>query len=309
MAATNAPVLITGESGSGKELVARAIHHRSSRSDRELVDVNCAAIPKDLLENELFGHERSAFTGAGKRYIGRCERADKSTLFLDEIAEMNIGLQAKMLRFLQDYTFYRVGGQERIKADIRIVSATNRDPRDAIQNNKLREDLYYRLNVVNIHLPPLRERMEDLPELARYFLAKYAKEHHKQFQDISLDTIEVLSRHSWPGNVRELENSIQQAVVLNDAECVEPHMLPHTIDFSAPAEPPVPDEIPVEEKPSPVTIKDRIVSLAEMEKQAIAQALTKTEGNVAEAAVGLQLSQATLYRKIRDYGLNLKEYK
>ncbi len=318
VAPTKAPVLITGESGCGKELVARAIHGLSPRQERELVDVNCAAIPKDLLESELFGHERSAFTGATKRSIGRCERAHQSTLFLDEIGEMNYNLQAKMLRFLQDYTFYRVGGQDKIIVDTRIISATNRNPYEAIAEGHLREDLYYRLNVVNIHLPPLRERKDDIPMLADFFLKKYSVEHGKNFQEISQEVNGKMQSYSWPGNVRELENCIQQIVVLHDGEFVKPEMLPEPVHsqistsqvFLSSEEVSPMDEFPEEVSytQDPI-LSDRIIPLADLEKKAIDQALQITHGNVGQAAVGLQLSQATLYRKVREYGLNLKNYK
>lgn len=319
VASTKAPVLITGESGCGKELVARAIHHLSPRHDRELVDVNCAAIPKDLLESELFGHERSAFTGATKRAIGRCERAHQSTLFLDEIGEMNFNLQAKMLRFLQEYAFYRVGGQEKIFVDCRIISATNRNPYEAIAEGQLREDLYYRLNVVNIQIPPLRERGDDIPLLAEYFLKKYTAEHGKKFNAISPEAIRILQAYSWPGNVRELENCIQQAVVLHDGAKVIQDMLPEPIRSFASVTPSRPGEPPEAEPSTPIVIdspeeidmclSDRIVPLAELEKKAIDTALRITHGNVGQAAAGLEMSQATLYRKVREYGLNLKNYK
>ncbi|MBN2328011.1 MAG: sigma-54-dependent Fis family transcriptional regulator [Candidatus Omnitrophica bacterium] len=315
-APTKAPVLITGESGCGKELAARAIHRLSPRSERELVDVNCAAIPKDLLESELFGHEKSAFTGAMKRSFGRCERAHQSTLFLDEIGEMNYNLQAKMLRFLQEYAFYRVGGQEKIVVDVRVISATNRNPLEAIGEGRLREDLYYRLNVVNIHLPPLRERTDDIPLLADYFMDKYSREHGKKFRSIHPEALTVMESYSWPGNVRELENCIQQVIVLYEGQSIEVHMLPEpmrSMNRDAPMTKPVvpppaapPVEIPIE---MDSILTDRIIPLNELEKKAIDQALALTHGNVGQAAVGLQMSQATLYRKVREYGLNIKEYK
>lgn len=308
VAPTKASVLITGESGCGKELVARAVHQLSPRNKRELVDLNCAAIPKDLLESEMFGHEKSSFTGANKQYIGRCEQANNSTLFLDEISEMDINLQAKLLRFLQEQTFYRVGGKDKIQVDIRIVAATNRNSLEAIKENQLREDLYYRLNVVNIHIPPLREHTEDIPDLAHYFLGVYAKENNKEFQRISPDAIHILKSYPWPGNVRELENCIQQSVVLNTGDILEKQMLPHPIREIEPQ-----DVITAEELEStntfPMHRPTKILPISEYEKKAIEHALELTQGNVGEAAEGLQMSQATLYRKIREFGLNIKEYK
>ncbi|MFB3789055.1 MAG: sigma-54-dependent transcriptional regulator [bacterium] len=315
VAPTKAPVLITGESGTGKELVARAIHTLSPRRKNDLVDVNCAAIPKELLESELFGHEKNAFTGAVRRYTGCCERAHQSSLFLDEIGEMEYNLQAKILRFLQEFSFNRVGGEEKIHVDTRILSATNRSPQEAIRRGQLREDLYYRLNVVNIHLPPLRERIEDLPALADHFLKKYSNEHGKSFTAVSPGALRVMQAYRWPGNVRELENGIQQAVLLHTGNTVEIPMLPEAVR-SAEAQtsrdgikdgvPPPPAAIP---GPPATPSGDRIIPLMDLEKTAIEQALRITHGNIAQAAVGLKLSQATLYRKLRDYDFNIKDFK
>ncbi len=320
VAPTKAPVLITGESGTGKELVARAIHNLSPRRNNELVDVNCAAIPKELLESELFGHEKSAFTGAVRRYTGCCERAHQSTLFLDEIGEMEYNLQAKILRFLQDFSFNRVGGEEKIHVDTRILSATNRPPQEAIRQGHLREDLYYRLNVVNIHLPPLRERIEDLPALADHFLKKYAVEYGKAFTAIAPGALRAMQSYPWPGNVRELENCIQQAVLLHTGKILEIPMLPEavrTMEIKTPrerievtvsssgAEPLETESL----EPGPILPDGRIIPLMELEKKAVEQALRITRGNIAQAAVGLQISQATLYRKLREYDFNLKDFK
>ena len=346
VAPTNASVLITGESGTGKELVAEAIHHLSPRKSAALIDVNCAAIPKDLLESELFGHERSAFTGANKRQEGRFEQANGSTVFLDELAEMDLKLQPKLLRFLQERSFYRVGGKERIDVDVRVIAATNRDPQQAIQDNQLREDLYYRINVVNIPIPPLRERVEDIPLLADFFLKRYAKENGKPFNEISSSAYDALCEYAWPGNVRELQNCIQHSVVLNSGPTLEADMLPASVRSSAPAIPTAPKEptyqphqqqqqhdqpdqrqtpeAPVElPQPGPASAQaaqaeetdsiqmppQRIMTLTEVEQQAINHALAMTHGNVAAAASALEVSTATLYRKIRDYGFNIKAYK
>ncbi len=304
VAPTKAPVLITGESGTGKELTARAIHQLSPRKDHELIDVNCAAIPKDLLESELFGYEPNSFTGAKERYIGRCERANCSTLFLDEISEMEVNLQAKILRFLQDYSLYRVGGKEKIAVDVRIVSATNRDPMDAIRNQRFREDLYYRLNVVNIEVPPLREHPDDIPELATYFLKKYSSEHEKTFQAISESAMDALCEFEWPGNIRELENCIQQCIVLHRSDILETVMLPKNIR-----------ELSVSTRTKSVksTSIDRkepsIVPFEQVEKEIIENALRIMDGSVPKASSALHLSQATLYRKIREYDLPVKKMK
>ncbi len=310
VAPTNAPVFITGESGTGKELVAQAVHKLSSRYRKELVDVNCAAIPQPLLESELFGHERNAFTGAHERYIGRCERAHKSTLFLDEVAEMDISLQPKILRFLEDYTFYRVGGKEKMNVDVRIVSATNQNPLEAIKDNRFREDLYYRLNVVNIHLPPLRERPDDIPELADHFLQRFTKANNKFFNSLSTSAIDALCSYSWPGNIRELVNCIQQAVVLHDGEELKVEMLPQSIQKEAAK---LETHVMTPEKTHEIledtASENGIVPIEHYEKYAIEQALQVTKGNVAKAAAGLHVSQATLYRKVRDYDIVLKQYK
>jgi len=304
VAPTKAPVLITGESGTGKELVARAIHQLSPRQNCELVDVNCAAIPKELLESELFGHEPHAFTGAKERYIGRCERAHQSTLFLDEIAEMEFSLQAKILRFLQDHAFYRVGGKDKISVDIRIVSATNRDPMQSIQEKTFREDLYYRLNVVHIPLPPLRDHADDIPELADAFLKKFSNENDKLFQEISSSSLDALCSYAWPGNVRELQNCIQQCVVLNQGEVLEIEMLPKAVCASATG-------ISVGGvKPANSNIPgDAIIPFEKLEKDAIENALRITKGSVPKASTALHLSQATIYRKIREYNLIIKKFK
>ncbi len=308
VAPSKAPVLITGESGTGKELVAAAIHNLSPRKSKPLVDVNCAAIPKDLLESELFGHEKSAFTGATERSIGRCEQADGSTLFLDEIGEMDLGLQAKMLRFLQEKALYRVGGKQKIQVDARIVSATNRDPKKAIKEEIIREDLYYRLNVVNIHLPPLRERTEDILPLAKHFLRKYSKENEKEFDDIRSDTVEMLCAYHWKGNVRELENAVQQCVVMHQGTELTPNMLPANIrkEFGTNE---VEEEAPSEAREGKDLFAGEIIPLDVLERQAIEHALKLTKGNVTKTSAALNISQATLYRKIRDYNFNLKTYK
>lgn len=303
VAPTKAAVLITGESGTGKELIARAIHQLSPRKDRELIDVNCAAIPKDLLESELFGHEPNSFTGAKDRYIGRCERAHLSTLFLDEIAEMEYNLQAKILRFLQDYSLYRVGGREKVTVDIRVISATNRNPMDAIRDQRFREDLYYRLNVVNIETPPLREHAEDIPDLADSFLKKYAAEHGKPFRSIADSALDALCSYEWPGNIRELENCIQQSVVLNQGDVLLPEMLPKTMRSFATT-----NAGSTNQTPSELSEAD-IIPFEQIEKETIENALRLTQGSVPKASTALHLSQATIYRKIREYRLNVKKFK
>ena len=226
VAKSNATVLLLGESGTGKELVAQSIHRHSKREQSKFIDINCGAIPKELLENELFGHERGAFTGADRRYIGSIERAHRGSLFLDEIGEMDTTLQVKLLRLLQERNLQRIGGTDKISVDIRVIAATNRDLRAEVEAGNFREELYYRLNVVPIHIPPLRNRREDVHLIAKYFLDRYAKENNRRFKDFMPDALEALVKYDWPGNVRELENTIERVVVLHDELKVKRSHLP-----------------------------------------------------------------------------------
>lgn len=226
VAKTDASVLIMGESGTGKELVARAIFRNSRRSDKAFLSVNCAALPETLLESELFGHEKGAFTGAYARKIGKFEQCHTGTIFLDEIADMSLVTQSKVLRVLQEQEFERVGGNESIKVDVRVIAATNKSLVELIKDNKFRVDLFYRLKVVSIYLPPLRERKVDIPVLARHFLKKYAPQVGKEIKSISKEALEMLSRYHWPGNVRELENNIHTAVVMCKGEVLSPEHFP-----------------------------------------------------------------------------------
>jgi two-component system response regulator PilR (NtrC family) len=226
VSATTSTVLITGESGTGKELVARAVHSHSSRRDRPFVALNCGAVPETLLESELFGHMRGAFTGADTNKKGLIEAAEGGTIFLDEIGEMNATMQVKLLRVLQERRFRRLGGTEETTADIRIIAATNQDLPRLVAEGRFREDLFYRINVIQMHLPPLRDRPEDVPLLAEHFLAKFAEQMRKPVRSISHDALELLERHSWPGNVRELENVIERAVALERSAAVLPETLP-----------------------------------------------------------------------------------
>ena len=226
VAMSDAPVLVTGESGSGKELVARAIHNYSERSKKSLLAINCAAIPENLLESELFGHEKGSFTGAATQRIGRFEQCNGGTLFLDEIGEMPLAVQSKLLRVLQEGEFSRVGGNATIKSNVRIVAATNRNLEQAIVAKEFREDLYYRLNVVGIHLPPLRARVEDIHLLAEYFLTRIANTQHRPLLQLSAETIKIMEAYPWPGNVRELQNTLQRACVLATSDVLLPKDLP-----------------------------------------------------------------------------------
>ena len=302
VAKTNATILIQGESGTGKELVAKAIHVLSGRPKNKFIDLNCGAIPRELLENELFGHERGAYTGAERRYIGSFERANGGTIFLDEIGEMDPSLQVKILRVLQERSFQRVGGSERVMVDVRVVTATNRDLLKEVEEGRFREDLYYRLNVVPITLPPLRDRPEDTPLLARHFLNIYSLKNDKIFLDFHPEAMEVLINYQWPGNVRELENTIERIVVLSNDSQVKVKHLPENLQEVK--------RVVSYEKPTPYGNgqgKEELMTLEEVEKFAIESALKKCEGNVMEAAKRLKVGQATLYRKIRKFGISKEE--
>ena len=295
VARSNATALIMGESGTGKELIAKAIHRHSDRSQNKFIDINCGAIPKELLENELFGHERGAFTGADRQYIGSCERAHGGTLFLDEVSEMDPSLQVKLLRVLQERTISRIGGNEKINIDIRVIAATNKDLRAEVDKGAFREDLYYRLNVVPVSLPPLRQRRTDIPPLAQFFLEKYAKENEKRFRGFTPEAMEAFVQYDWPGNVRELENNIERIVVLHEDSRVKPAHLPRFIMNA--------------EKKSEVEASEwdhgfqKILPLKTVEQYAIESAIKRCMGDVLTAAKKLGIGQATLYRKIKKYGI------
>jgi len=295
---TDVTVFITGESGTGKELIAHAIHDLSARRARRFVALNCASIPRELLESELFGHEKGSYTGAVSRYVGSCEQADGGTLFLDDICDMDPALQSKMLRFLQNRTFHRLGGADQITVDVRIVAATNRDPMEEIRAGRLREDLFYRLNVVPIEAPPLRERKGDVPLLSAHFLDRFTTKYGKYFYDFSADAVDAMNRYAWPGNVRELENAIERIVVLHNAAQVATAMLPDNVRLGAAAGR---EGDPSEAAPA----HDVILPFTEVEKREIARALRICGWNVAKAAERLELGQATLYRKVKKYGIRL----
>ncbi len=308
---TDATVLIWGPSGTGKELAASAIHTLSPRGEGQFVTVNCAAIPKDLLESELFGHEKGAFTGADRKRIGSCERADKGTLFLDEIGEMDLGLQSKLLRFLQNHIFARVGGTEDIQVDTRVIAATNKDPLDEVEKGNLRDDLYYRLNVVPIYLPPLKERKEDIPVLAEHFLRMMCEKYYKYFYDFSPGAVRLLLAYDWPGNVRELRNTIERIVVLATTDRVTPELFPARIREQT-ADADIPDlkvdealeqiEKSLHAPEAPVKGEEDVLPFVEVEKRAILEAVGKCNGDISKAARKLGLSRATLYRKLDKYG-------
>ncbi len=297
VAATDATALVLGESGTGKELIARAIHDGSPRREKPFVSVSCAAIPEGLLESELFGHEKGAFTGAIKRKLGRFELAHEGTLFLDEVGELPPSVQVKLLRVLQERRFERVGGEETVEVDVRLVSATNRDLAEMVKEGRFREDLYYRLDVVAIRLPPLRERPGDVEELARHFLARAAPRLGRPVTGFTPDAIEVLRRHRWPGNVRELENVVEQALVFAEGALVTTAELPDALRRAPPAQ-----ALPVR---LPVPTDDRGLTevLEELEKQLILAAYEKARGVKAETARLLGIKPSALYYKLEKYGI------
>jgi len=292
VAPSEATVLIQGQSGTGKELVASAIHHNSPRKSSPFIKVNCAALPETLLESELFGHEKGAFTGAAGPRKGRFERADHGTLFLDEIGEMAPATQAKILRVLQEREFEPVGGSRSIQVDTRIISATNRNLEEEIAADQFREDLYYRLNVVTITVPPLRERLQDIPLLAEHFLGQYSAKNHRTFKGIVPQAMDILLRYSWPGNVRELENVIERAVIIARGDRIESEHFPSTIsdqESSASGYPPI--------LPSGRSLK-------EVEREMILQTLDDMGGNRTQTAKILGISRRTLQLKLKGYGIN-----
>ena len=286
-APSRATVLLHGESGTGKELMARAVHEASPRAGRPFVAVNCAALNKGLIESELFGHEKGAFTGADARRTGRFEQADGGTLFLDELAEIPLDVQVKLLRVLQERTIERVGSGVAIKVDVRLIGATNRDLAALVAHGAFREDLFYRLNVVAVDLPPLRQRKGDIPLLVNHFLARYAAENDKAVGEISKEALELLTRYAYPGNVRELQNIVERAVVMARGAVVTRADLPAEVQKAAPAL--VADTLPAQ--------------VEELEKKAIAQALERAGGVQSRAAELLGLTERNLRYKLKKYGL------
>jgi DNA-binding NtrC family response regulator len=281
VAPTNATVLITGETGTGKEVVARAVHHQSKRRSKRFIATSCAALPESLLESELFGHEKGSFTGAVERKKGKFEAADKGTLFLDEIGEINANTQVHLLRALEEKKITRIGSNEEIDVDVRVITATNKDLRHLVKQDQFREDLYYRLKVVTINLPALKDRREDILPLAEHFLKKYAEENSKDIIHLSPEVIEFMLNYSWPGNVRELENMIEHGVILSTSNAVSMAELPQDIILP----------LPTEEKTIEAVTKNHIL-----------QILEETQGNISEAAKILGVQRMTLYNKLKKYG-------
>ena len=290
VAGTNTTVFIRGESGTGKELIASAIHYHSSRAKKSFVKVNCAALPETLVESELFGHERGAFTGAESRKKGRFEMANGGTLFLDEIGELSPAIQVKLLRVLQEREFERVGGTDPIRVDVRVVAATNRDLEKALAEGNFREDLYYRLNVFPIFIPPLRERRADIFPLADHFVEKYAREHGKIIKRISTTAINQLACYHWPGNVRELENTMERAVLMADGEVIHGHHLPPTLQTA--------------EATGTVVSASLGGAVATFERSLIEDALKTTRGNRSKAARLLSTTERVINYKVKKYGID-----
>ena len=303
---SDATVLLTGESGSGKEMVARAVHKSSRRSKAPFIAVNCAALTESLIESELFGHEKGAFTGASERKLGRFELADKGTLFLDEVGELPLGCQTKFLRVLEEQCFERVGGGKTIYVDVRVVAATNRDLEAMVRNGTFREDLYYRLSVIYTTVPPLRDRPQDIPDLCEYFLSRLKHQVSRRIRGFSAEAMAALTTYSWPGNVRELKNAVERAIVLGDAAEIQKSDLPPNIVHlevgpSAPrANPPV---SAASTTPTASTVSAR--PLKDLEREGIIAALRATDGNKAQAAQVLEIDRSTLYKKIKDYDIDV----
>jgi two-component system response regulator HydG len=292
VAASEATVLITGESGTGKEMIAGAIHGNSPRRGGPFVKINCAALTETLLESELFGHEKGAFTGAERRKEGKFRQADGGTLLLDEVSEMSLAMQVKLLRVLQEREITRVGGEETIKIDVRLIAATNRDLLESIAAGRFREDLYYRLNVVNLEVPPLRERQEDIPLIAQHYLHVFADKNHKSIKGFTPQALDRLLKYTWPGNVRELINAVERCVVLSRSEYLTEEELLFLRDKAASAEP--------EAKSETVAVAS---SLEEVEKETILKILTMMGGNKSETARQLGITRRTLHKKLKSYGL------
>jgi Nif-specific regulatory protein len=298
VAITNATILIRGESGVGKELVAKAIHEQSLRNKQEMIKINCAAIPEMLIESELFGYEKGAFTGADKLHKGRFELAEKSTIFLDEIGDLSANLQVKLLRVIQEKEYQRLGGSETIHADVRVIAATNRNLEEMILTNGFREDLYYRLNVFPVFVPPLRERRGDIPLLVNHFIEKYNKIHGLEIKRISSTAIDLLMTYHWPGNIRELENCIERAAILSTDRVIRSHNLPPTLQSAASTHSRVEGSLEA--------------ILENVEKQMLIDALNLSKGNISKAADQLKLTERMMGLRIKKYGIDpviFKKYK
>lgn len=290
-------VLIQGESGTGKELIARAIHFNGKRKNAPFVVVNCASIPRELLESELFGHEKGSFTGAYQRKIGKFELANGGTIFLDEIAEMEMSLQAKILRVIQQKEFERVGGNEVIKTDVRIISATNKDLKECVDRNQFREDLYYRLSTFPIHVPPLRERKGDIVVLVDHFIKQLNSKLGKNIKGVTKKALKLMYDYNWPGNVRELENTLERCMILTDGDYIDVDVLPATINSQF-------TDVVVNSKGLLFEDDSPIIPFEKLKEQAVRHALKVTDWNIVEAARKLKIGRATLYRLMEKYKIS-----
>ncbi len=291
VAKTDATVLVEGESGTGKELIARAIHNLSTRKDKPFIAVNCGALPENLLESELFGYKRGAFTDATRDKPGRFALAEGGTIFLDEIGELSKPLQVKLLRVLQEKTYEPLGATESIKANVRVIAATNRDLDTEVKEKRFREDLYYRINIVRIKLPPLRERKEDIPLIARYFIERFNKLYKREIKDLSREALRIMLRYNWPGNIRELENAIEYAFVICDCPTIKPEHLPERLKNET------------QQNTGGSNTFEIPMTLEEIEKQAIIAALKRNNFRKLKTAKELGIDKTTLRRKIKRYGI------
>jgi len=323
LAQVETAVLIRGESGTGKELVAQALHFNSPRKDNRFVTVNCSAIPENLIESEFFGHEKGAFTGADQRKIGKFQYADGGTLFLDEIGDISAGMQVKLLRALQTKRFTPVGANREIEVDVRIVAATNRNLEDMIRGGQFREDLYYRLNVLPIQLPPLRERRNDIEHLVRYFIDKFNQQHRKHISGVSEQAMDLIHAHSWPGNIRELENVMEHAFVIETSDEIEASSLPMSVRAprNQPEEPKAEsgeesgDSIDLTTLPSietgfrlDINHLDFQANKEEFERQFLISALKAFKGRINQTAIHANIPKKTLLRKLEKYGIRARQY-
>ncbi len=296
-APTSGWILITGENGTGKELVARAIHDNSRRQDKSFIEVNCAAIPEELIESELFGHEKGAFTGATAQRRGKFDQAHQGTLFLDEIGDMSLKTQAKVLRILQEHKFERVGGQKTIEVDVRVIAATNKDLEKEISSGSFREDLYYRLNVIPFHVPPLRERKSDIPKLAEHFLEYFCGKEFRETKSLEKDAMAMLSEYAWPGNVRELKNLIERLVIMTPGNIITLEHLPQTLQArqQAPG------------KSHQLFTGNFRTAKEEFEKEFLIQKLEEHDWNISRTAEAVEIERSNLHRKIKAYGIELNK--
>ncbi|MEJ2197620.1 MAG: sigma-54 dependent transcriptional regulator [Desulfuromonadales bacterium] len=299
-APTSGWILITGENGTGKELVARSIHHNSRRHDKPFVEVNCAAIPEELIESELFGHEKGSFTGATTQRRGKFDQAHQGTLFLDEIGDMSLKTQAKVLRILQEHKFERVGGNKTIEVDVRVIAATNKDLEKEISGGQFREDLYYRLNVIPFHVPPLRERKSDIPHLATHFLEYFCSKESRETKNLDEDAMQAIQEYSWPGNVRELKNLIERLVIMSPGNTITRGQLPQSIFGKQQS---------ASTDLGSITLSADTYRSAkeEFEKEFLVQKLEENDWNISRTAEAIEIERSNLHRKIKSYGIELKK--